>query len=111
MSAPICKLIEELRAGADLSAEGASSIQWRMRIRDMALPTVSVWGMGISLICSASRTMLLQRGQLSAESDDALRGVLVELSNILELEARGAHDRENHRSRERDSSLWWSNLG
>lgn len=109
MSASIIKLIEELRAGADMSVEGAGAIPWRVRIRDMALPSVSVWGAGIAMIGSAARTLLLQRGQVRPESDAALCGVLVEIANILELEARQIEERKLPRSRERDGRLWWSN--
>lgn len=86
MSAPIRNLIEELRAGAEMSAEGASSIQWREKIRTMAMPSVASYGLGISLIGSAARTLLLQRGQIGPQGDLELCGVLVALSNVLELE-------------------------
>lgn len=101
MSATVRDLIEELRRGAEMSPEDATSIHWRERIRSLAMPSVAQYGLGLSLISSAARTMLLQRGQIAAQGDLELCGVLVALANILDMEITAletatrtrAHDR------------------
>jgi hypothetical protein len=99
MSQALRQLVFELRRAADASPEGATSIQWRHHVAKLPMITVSLHGAGVSMIAAAARNLMLQRGQLTAQSDEALRGVLVEIANILDLEleaidARGARRAE-----------------
>lgn len=101
MTSPIRKLIEELRAGAEMSAEGATSIPWREKIRALPMPSVAHYGLGLSLISSAARTLLLQRGQIAAHGDLELCGVLVALANILDMEVTALESATRSRAHDR----------
>jgi hypothetical protein len=106
MSHALRQLITELRQGAEMSAEGASSIQWRQRIQKIRLVSIEEHGAGLFVICSSARNLLLQRGQVSAQSDTALCGVLIELANILEMDLTAQESRRKNRNDDRREVPW-----
>lgn len=107
MSQALRQLIQELRDGADLSPEGATSIQWRERIHKLAMPSATHNGLGVAMIATAARNLLLQRGQMSQPSDTALCGVLVEMANILEMELTALDERGANRAVSRRGIPWY----
>lgn len=108
MSQALRGLITELRQGAELSAEGASALQWRKRIAALPAISVSVHGAGVHVIADSARKLLLQRGQVSAQSDEALRGILVELANVLDLELAAYDVGRQNRNSLRRATEWWA---
>lgn len=107
MTAALRHVIDELRAGAEMSPEGATSIQWRERIKKIDVISVIAHGAGISMLASAARTLLLQRGQLSDASDMELRGILLALSNILEMELSAQDAARASRAETRRGTSYW----
>lgn len=101
MSQAIRQLIAELRKGAEMEPEGGRSMPWRIRIGELKAISVTQHGLGLSLLWSASRTLLLQRGQIGTQGDEELRGVLVALANILELELAAQETATANRSTSR----------
>ena len=101
MTAALRQIITDLRLGADMTPEGAQSIQWRERIRKMTMPSVTTGGHGLFLLAGAAKTLLLQRGQLRAHSDTALCGVLIELSNIVQIELDASEALQNRQTQRR----------
>lgn len=102
MTAPLRQLIVELRQGAEMSPEGASAVAWRQKIKGLPQLSVQAHGPGLFVIGHSARNLLLQRGQVRAESDQALRGVLIELANILEVEAQAIAGSKNRQASRRE---------
>lgn len=82
---PTRQLIDELKAGAELTPEGASAMSWREKVRQIPLKMSSA-NPGRYIVASSARQLLLQRGQLRPEADTALRGILLELAVVLEID-------------------------